>query len=143
MNYWELFTRQNDFIFSHVQQDHVQRNSFQGIKYTWYPVYACPIVTDDLDHMIACITDVIIAEDDTESHVVYDCFLLSPSEENKRNINLSLKRVTVDGIMEPEQAVPFGELIFDMFPDYVNWLFASPIPVLEGKKNHELDQQQR
>ena len=143
MNYWELFTQQNDFIFRHVQQDQIQHNVRQGIKYTWYPVYACPIVTDDPEHMIACITDVVVAENGTESDVIYSFFLLSPSEENHRNTDLLLKHVTANGIMGPERAIPYADLIGDMFPDQISWLFVSPVPVLDGQRNHELDQQKK
>ena len=142
VNYWELFTKQNEFIFRHVQEDRILHNWFQGTKYTWYPVYACPIVTNDPEHMIACITNVIVAENDSGSEIIYDFFLLS-SSENPHNTNLTLKRATVNGIMEPDQSFLFGEMIFDLFPDYVNWMFASPVPVLEGQRNHELDEQRK
>ena len=141
INYWELFTKKNDFIFSHVNKDDIQHNEYQGTKYTWYPVYACPIVTGDPEHMIACVIDVIVAENDKGQYVVYDCMLLSRSKENRRDTIAKLQRVTVDGIMKPEQDVPFGQMILDLFPCFVQWMFASPIPVLEGQRNHELDQQ--
>ena len=139
MDYWDLFTENNDFIFSHVQQNHIQHNIFQGIKYTLYPVCACPVVTNDPEHRIACVTGVITVEADRGATAVYDFFLLSPSEENHHNIALELKRVTADGIMEPEQAVLFGERILNMFPDYADWTLSSLIPVLEGRKNYETD----
>ncbi len=141
MDYWLFFQEEVDFISRHIRQDSVQHNVWQGVRYSWYPVYACPLVTGQPDLPIACVTGIFTAEHDGNREIVYSCCFLVFHDDVKKQIECRFQYIARDGCMGPDKSLPFLDLADMLFPDFSSWLLSSPVPVLEGNMNHEIAEQ--